>query len=230
MGRLVGYYEQNRKGSWTPLGLPLSDRNQHLRQKSLITGCGGGIQQECGQPYSPVSEWMAKVDLVLKDEGQQLHQDQTRPYGSFHEVQLGFNEHYQAWLHIEGLYYLGETRSVDEFNIFSQMPAERLCLGCGVQSDERFGLMPPQDQGKLFAATLRLMHLALTDRLKDVTDDEEQIRQALHPLVHNRDGHFLATLSALLLSLLEGKTDCPIRLVEYSELAKPVQLQQLSQG
>ena len=35
-------------------------------------------------------------------------------------------------------------------------------------------------------------------------------RRALHPLVHNRDGHFLATLSALLLSLLEGKTDCPI--------------------
>ena len=139
-----------------------------------------------------------------------LHQDQTRPYGSFHEVQLGFNEHYQAWLHIEGLYYLGETRSVDEFNIFSQMPAERLCLGCGVQSDERFGLMPPQDRGKLFTATLRLMHLVLTDKLKDVTDDEEQIRQALHPLVHNRDGHFLATLSALLLSLLEGKTDCPI--------------------
>ena len=139
-----------------------------------------------------------------------LHQDSTRPYGSFHEVQLGFNEHYQALLHIEGLYYLGETRSVDEFNIFSQMPAERLCLGCGVQSDERFGLMPPQDRGKLFAATLRLMQLVLTDRPQDVTDDEEQIRQALHPLVHNRDGHFLATLSALLLSLLEGKTDCPI--------------------
>ena len=44
----------------------------------------------------------------------------------------------------------------------------------------------------------------------DVTDDEKQIREALLPLVHNRDGHFLATLSALLLSLLEGKTDCPI--------------------
>ena len=73
-----------------------------------------------------------------------LHQDLTRPYGSFHEVQLGFNDHYQAPLRIEGLYYLGETRSVDEFNIFSQMPAERLCLGCGVQSEERFGLMPPQ--------------------------------------------------------------------------------------
>ena len=28
--------------------------------------------------------------------------------------------------------------------------------------------------------------------------DEEQIREALHPLIHNRDGRFLATLSALL--------------------------------
>ena len=103
-----------------------------------------------------------------------LHQDSTRPYGSFHEIQLGFNEHYQASLHIEGLYYLGET---------CQMPAERLCLGCGVQSDERFSLMPPQDRGKLFAATIRLMQLVLTSRPLDATDDEEQIRQALQPLV-----------------------------------------------
>ena len=50
----------------------------------------------------------------------------------------------------------------------------------------------------------------LVDEPMDVTDDEEQLRRALMPLVHNRDGHFLATLSALLLSLLEGKTDCPI--------------------
>ena len=57
---------------------------------------------------------------------------------------------------------------------------------------------------------LRLMRFMLADELMDVTDDEEQLREALLPLVHNRDGHFLATLSALLLSLLEGKTDCPI--------------------
>ena len=111
-----------------------------------------------------------------------LHQDSTRPYGSFHEVQLGFNEHYQALLHIEGLYYLGETRSVDEFNIFSQMPAERLCLGCGVQSDERFGLMPPQDRGKLFAATLRLMQLVLTDRPQDVTESAPDWPFPCYPL------------------------------------------------
>ena len=70
--------------------------------------------------------------------------------------------------------------------------------------------MPPQDRGKLVAATIRLMQLVLTNRPQDATDDEKQIWQALQPLVHNRDGHFLATLSALLLSLLEGKTDCPI--------------------
>ena len=139
-----------------------------------------------------------------------LRQDPARQYGSFHEMQLGFNEHYQAALHIEGLYYLGETRSVEEFNIFSQMPAERLCLGCGVQSDERFGILPPQDRGKLVAATIRLMQLVLTNELQDATDDEKQLWLSLQPLVHNRDGHFLATLSAMLLSLLEGKTDCPI--------------------
>ena len=34
-------------------------------------GCGGGFLQECGQPYSPVSDWIKQVDLVLEDEGQQ---------------------------------------------------------------------------------------------------------------------------------------------------------------
>jgi len=69
MGRLVGYYEQNRKGPYTPLDIPSSNRNQVLQQKSLIIGCGGRFQQECGQPFSPVAEWMSTVDLFLEDEG-----------------------------------------------------------------------------------------------------------------------------------------------------------------
>ena len=107
-------------------------------------------------------------------------------------------------------HYTSKGLVVEEFNIFSQMPAKRLYLGCSVQSDERFSLLPPQDRGKLVAATIRLMQLVLTSRPVDATDDEKQIRQALQLLVHNRDGHFLATLSALLLFLLEDKTDCPI--------------------
>ena len=92
----------------------------------------------------------------------------------------GFNETYQAWLHIQGLYYLGETRSVEEFGIFSQMPAERLCLGCGVQSDDTFCPLPPQDRGRLFQATLRLMRLMLVDEPPlDVTDDEKHFKGPL---------------------------------------------------
>ena len=68
MGRLVGYYEQNRKGSYTPLDILPSNRNQVLRQKSLLIGCGGGFQQECSQQFSPVADWMGSIDLFLEDE------------------------------------------------------------------------------------------------------------------------------------------------------------------
>ena len=67
MGRLVGYYEQNRKGSYTPLDILPSNRNQVIRQKSLLIGCGGGFQQECSQQFSPVADWMGSVDLFLED-------------------------------------------------------------------------------------------------------------------------------------------------------------------
>ena len=70
MGRLVGYYEQNRKGSYTLLGILPSNRNQVIRQKSLRIGCGG-FQQECSQQFSPVADWMSRVDLFLEDAGQQ---------------------------------------------------------------------------------------------------------------------------------------------------------------
>ena len=39
MGRLVRCYEQNRKGSYTLLDIFPSNRNQVIRQKSLLIGC-----------------------------------------------------------------------------------------------------------------------------------------------------------------------------------------------
>ena len=71
MGRIVGYYERGRKGSYTPLDILPSNRNHVLRQKSLLIGCGGGFQQECSQQFSPVADWMSSIDLFLEDEGQQ---------------------------------------------------------------------------------------------------------------------------------------------------------------
>lgn len=40
---------------------------------------------------------------------------------------------------------------------------------------------------------------------------EEALKAAFAPLIANEDGHFVATVSAFLLSLREGKGDCPIR-------------------
>ena len=71
MGRLVGYYEQNRKGSYTLLDILPSNRNQVIRQKSILIGCGGGFQQECSQQFSSVADWIGSIDLFLEDERQQ---------------------------------------------------------------------------------------------------------------------------------------------------------------
>ena len=57
--------------SKTRLDVPPGFRNDVLRGKQVIIGCGGGFHQECSQPYSPVARWMREVDMALNDEGQQ---------------------------------------------------------------------------------------------------------------------------------------------------------------
>lgn len=72
-------------------------------------------------------------------------------------------------------------------------------------------MLPPQDRSGLYNAALRLLRLVLaSDSLPDETDEESSLKVSLLPLVQNKDGHFLTTLASLILSLLEGKTDCPI--------------------
>ena len=38
----------------------------------MIIGCGGGFRHETAQKYSPILEWMTKVQLCLHDEAQQF--------------------------------------------------------------------------------------------------------------------------------------------------------------
>ena len=72
VGRLVGYVElQKGPASKTDLDIPPAFRNDVLRGKQVIIGCGGGFHQECSQPYSPVAKWMEDADVALNDEGQQ---------------------------------------------------------------------------------------------------------------------------------------------------------------
>ena len=70
-GRLVGATELEKgPASKTRLDVPPGYRNDVLRGKQVIIGCGGGFHQECSQPYSPVAR-MEEVDMALNDEGQQ---------------------------------------------------------------------------------------------------------------------------------------------------------------
>ena len=94
-------------------------------------------------------------------------------------------------------------------------PLNGLCLGCGLRVEENFTPIFPGERGPLFAASVKLLQFALrassasaTD--KGLTEDEGALLQAIRPLVTNPDCHFLAVLTALVQSILEGRTDCPI--------------------
>ena len=67
VGRLVGYVElQKGSASKTDLDIPPAFRNDVLRGKQVMIGCGGGFHQECSQPYSPVAPRPVVVKLRLR--------------------------------------------------------------------------------------------------------------------------------------------------------------------
>ena len=72
-GRLIGFHEA-QKGASAPTAIDVGsqNRNQVLRGKQVIIGCGGGFRHETSQKYSPILEWMARAQLCLHDEAQQF--------------------------------------------------------------------------------------------------------------------------------------------------------------
>ena len=122
---------------------------------------------------------------------------------------------FQANIFIEDMVFLGDTRSAEELAVFTNMAPERLCLGCGLRVEENFTPIFPGERGPLFAASVKLLQFALRASSasacdKGLTEDEGALLQAIRPLVANPDCHFLAVLTALVQSILEGRTDCPI--------------------
>ena len=90
-----------------------------------------------------------------------------------------------------------------------------MLIGCGLRVEEKFTPIFPGERGPLFAASVKLLQFALrasnaSASAKELTEDEEAFLQAIRPLVANPDCHFLAVLTALVQSILEGRTDCPI--------------------
>ena len=95
------------------------------------------------------------------------------------------------------------------------MAPERLCLGCGLGVEEKFTPIFAGERGRLFAASVKLLQFALravsaSASEKELTEEEGALLKAIRPLVENADCHFLAALTALVQSILEGRTDCPI--------------------
>ena len=137
-------------------------------------------------------------------------------YFAFNEAHMGLQGRaFQANIFIEDMVFLGDTRSAEELAVFTNMAPEWLCLGCGLRVEENFTPIFPGERGPLFAASVKLLQFALrassasaTD--KGLTEDEGALLQAIQPLVTNPDCHFLAVLTALVQSILEGRTDCPI--------------------
>ena len=61
-GRLIGFHEAQKGASArTPIDVGSQNRNQVLREKQVIIGCGGGFRHETAQKYSPILEWMAAL-------------------------------------------------------------------------------------------------------------------------------------------------------------------------
>ena len=72
-GRLIGFHEAQKGASArTAIDVGSQNRNQVLRGKQVIIGCGGGFRHETAQKYSPILEWMTKIQLCLHDEAQQF--------------------------------------------------------------------------------------------------------------------------------------------------------------
>ena len=135
---------------------------------------------------------------------------------SFNEPHMGLEGRaFQANILIEDMVFLGDTRSAEELAVYTNMAPERLCLGCGLRVEEKFTPISPGERGRLFEASVKLLQFALravsaSASENDLTEEEGALLRAIRPLVRNTDCQFLAALTSLVQSILEGRTDCPI--------------------
>ena len=77
--------------------------------------------------------------------------------------------------------------------------------------DEPFAPIATGERKKLFYAAQKLLTFVLHEvSAQTLSEEEAALQTALRPLITNKDGHFVAAVTSMYQSLLEGKTDCPI--------------------
>ena len=137
-----------------------------------------------------------------------LYRETARTYHAFDIPHLGLDTpQFVADMRV----FLGDTRSADDLAVFTGMAPERLCLGCGLRVEEPFAPLATGERTKLFNAAQKLLMFVLHGVSAQTSSQEEAaLKSALMPLIVNRDGRFVAAVTTMFQSLLEGKTDCPI--------------------
>ena len=132
------------------------------------------------------------------------------PMEACHHLQ-GRESDFKHSMVFQNIYHIGDTKSAQELEVFLRMPRERLRLCCGIQCTDNLHPNGPRQRRKLFTAALKLLRFAIGIETVCCENEEQRALQtALLPLLQLEDGHVLATLSAIVLALCEGRTGLAI--------------------
>ena len=132
------------------------------------------------------------------------------PYGEVHHL-LGSESDFRHSMVFQNIYHIGDTKSAQELEVFLRMSRERLRLCCGIQCTDSLHPNGPRQRQKLFTAALKLLWFAIgIETVRCENEAQRALHAALLPLLRLEDGHVLATLSAVVLALCEGRTGLAI--------------------
>ena len=88
-----------------------------------------------------------------------LQLDPNRPYGVL--ANCVAPQTLKATITVDQLYFIGDSRSANELEVFINMPIERLRVGCGLQCTLPHLPLGPSSRPLLFSAAVKLLKFAL---------------------------------------------------------------------
>ena len=105
----------------------------------------------------------------------------------------------------QNIYHIGDTKSVQELEVFLCMSPERLRLCCGIQCTDSEHPNGPRAPETLHSSQFERFAIGI-ETVRCENEAQRALHAALLPLLRLEDGHVLATLSAIVLALCEGRT------------------------
>ena len=138
-----------------------------------------------------------------------LQLDPNRQYGTL--AQCVSPQSPRSKITVDQIYFIGDSRSASELEVFINMPIERLRVGCGLQCTLPHAPLGPSSRPLLVSAAVKLLRFAMSSGSCHTNSAaEEALWHAMYPLLCNPDEHVLATIGSLVLALIEGRTDLPL--------------------